>query len=151
MTTEILPYEMRETTDISRFENFAVPTRKMTSSERATYDKLGYDWARIDASAQKLVYAAMVQNKLQDFFIVVFARGLNFAYATLGEVTDPRGYAVMEEYVKGMLRQTAQINATFRDTSARKMGQILDESFPEPQTDNIFRRLLGSPKMRRYG
>jgi len=151
MNGEIVPFRLQESTDISRFENFVVPTRKMTSSEVATYDKLGYDWARIDAKGQRLAYAAIMQNKFQDFFIALFAQGLNFAYATLEEVTDPRAHAIMEEYTKGMVRQTAQINATFRDTVARRMGQILDEPFPEPQRDNIFRRVLGSSRMRRYG
>ncbi len=61
---EIIPLRIEQAPDITRFERFAVPNRPLTAAEKDVYRKLAYDWARLDATTQSTLYAALCLGKL---------------------------------------------------------------------------------------
>src|SRR4051812_20698025 len=125
VTTELVPLAPQPVTEISRFENFAVPSRKLTSHEKAIYRRLASDWAQLDATAQSTLYASYLTGKLTEFLRDIFAGLLNTTLDQQDMRVDPRGRGMMQTFDNAMLQQDAQTLLGFKLTAARKMDAVL--------------------------
>lgn len=144
MTTDLVPLAPQPVTDISRFENFAVPSRKLTSHEKAIYRRLASDWAQLDASAQSTLYASYLTGKLTEFLGSIFSGLINTTLDQQDASVDPRGRSMLQNFHNAMLQQDGQILLGFKLTAARKMDAVLAEDYPDtPPTPNVWQRMLG--------
>jgi hypothetical protein len=144
MSNQELDLFIQETDDISVFRNFAIPSRRMTDAEKAEYRRLASDWAKLDAIAQRTLYAAFIAGRIARYARNVFRRTLKETYDEPHGLKHPKAIALMEGFDDKSVPQDAQFLLGFKLTAARNIDKILaGEQAENVEHQNFWYRILG--------
>lgn len=142
---EIIPLRLEQSPDITRFERFAVPNRALTTPEKGVYRKLAYDWARLDATTQTTLYAALCLGKLTRQLNAMFGETMAETDTARKTFDNPDRQATFNTFTAAMEQQYAQFLLGINLTAARGMEQVIAEGYPQlAQPKNVWQRMLAA-------
>jgi hypothetical protein len=133
-------------TDVHSFQSFAVPGRALTRQEREVYRSLAADWAVLDASAQRELYALLLAGRLTDCVSEIFVNTTTAVLTREEAISNPRVREVACEFDKLLLQEHAGHLLGLHRTTGASFADVLSRDLTpkeEPVRPNFWQRLLG--------
>src|SRR4051794_24475118 len=112
-------------------DNFLLPHRHLTPRETVIYNKMGDDWARLDATEKTAAYAALLQGRLSQALRLIFMGSMDDHFRQLDAITDPRKRSVFEQYSETLTQMDAEFGWEVKTVTRTKMADIVHEDYPE--------------------
>ena len=145
MTISLLPLEYRPNIkDLSRFQNFAVPRRRLTPRERAVYEELAAEWAVLEARAQKVLYAQLIDGRLAEAVDAIVTETATTIYTRQDRIRDPRVAALAKRTSEAVLQEHfGHVMGFYRTGAAQAAEQLATDMTSSPAARNFWQRMLG--------